>query len=322
MTRKFLRSSTLNNSQFLRSGFPQMLLRRCWGRILAGAVLAVCLHAPVALAQHGGGHGGFGGGGGHFGGGGHVGGGGMHSRAASGSHGAKAGSIFHIFHRTTGAARGSAALAPRATSNSSSFLYRQVPTAHPGPMPAPQPIFFVPVYFGSPFFFGGFNSWWACGPFWGAGCFYSPFGGYGYGFGGYYGGFYGGWTGGYSGLSAGSNVYSSSNAGDQSTTPTQSYVYPSQRRDLVELFFKDGTVYDVTDYWVVEGQIHFLTVDESGQKTVEHVLPFDTLDLQTTVDDNTSRGFKFQLRNESMEQYFREHPEVVPKGVDPDAPQN
>ena len=71
------------------------------------------------------------------------------------------------------------------------------------------------------------------------------------------------------------------------------------RRDLVELFFKDGTVYDVTDYWVVDGQIHFLTVDKTGQKTVEHLLPFDTLDVRTTTDDNNSRGFKFQLRNQS-----------------------
>jgi len=193
------------------------------------------------------------------------------------------------------------------------------------------------VFFNAPFFYGGFNSF-GCAPFWGFGCYYSPFYGYGYGYGGYgglgyggyYGGFYNGWGwggygwGGSSSFGAGSNVYSSTGAGENTTT--QVYVSPSyptdiRARDLVELFFKDGTVYDVTDYWLVDGQLHFLTVDRRGEKTVEHVLPFDTLDLQTTVDDNTTRGFKFQLRSESMEQYFRNHPETVPK-VDPEKPQN
>jgi hypothetical protein len=220
--------------------------------------------------------------------------------------------------------------------NSSSSAFRPRPVPHPTPQP--QPVFFVPVYFGAPFFYCGFNSFWGCAPYsgWGPGC-YSPFYGYGgYGYGGYYGGLYNtwgyggwGWGGGYSGLGVnpGSNDgYSSPNGGGWSTTPAQTHVSPSyptdgRGRDMVELFFKDGTVYDVTDYWLVDGQLHFLTVDERGEKTVEHVLPYETLDLQTTVDDNTSRGFKFQLRNESMEQYFRNHPEVVPK-VDPEAPKN
>src|SRR5215472_6137081 len=302
MARNFLSISILSEMLFRGSGRKIFISTIC-------LIAAACLQAPVALAQHGGGHGGFGGG--HVGGG-HV--GGWHSSAPRASHSAKGGSGPR---GSAFGARGPVIAARPVTSNSSSFRLHPIPR----PTPTPQPIFFVPVYFGAPFFLGGFNSWCACGPFWAAGCFYSPFYGYGYGFGGYYGGFSSGW-GGYAGLSAGSNVYYSSNASEQGTTPAQSYVYPSERRDLVELFFKDGTVYDVTDYWVVEGEIHFLTVDESGQKTIEHVLPFDTLDLQTTVDDNTSRGFKFQLRNESMEQYFRDHPDSVPKGVDPNAPQN
>jgi len=323
------------------SAQPGMAAARRPGRMLLKKILtgaacllaAACLQAPVALAQHGGGHGGFGGG--HVGGGGHYG-GGMHTSAPHGSPSAsakgssKGSSIFHIFHRSTGGAHGAAAAAPAATSSSnpSSFLLRPIPPSHPGPAPTPQPVFFVPVYFGSPFyygFYGGFNSFgWGCGPFGGAGCFYSPFYGYGYGWGGY-GGYSGGWGGGTTGLSTGSNVYSSSSsssASDLSATPAPGDAAAYHRNDLVELFFKDGTVYDVTDYWLVEGQLHFLTVDESGQKTVEHVVPFDTLDVQTTTDDNASRGFKFQLRNQSMEQYFREHPETVPKSVDPNAPQN
>lgn len=314
MTRKVLRGSTFN----------RMLLRRAGWKILVGAVCllaAVCLQAPAAMAQHGGFGGGHVGGGGHFGGGGHSAGGGVHSSAPSASHSARTGPIFHIFRRAPASARSSAlAPAPITLNTNPTALYRPVPIGHPGPVR--QPVFFVPVYFGSPFFYGGFNSFGCgCGAFWGAGCFYSPFSGYGYGFGGYYGGFSGGWGGGYTGLSAVSNVYASSNAGDLGTVPAQSYEAPAHRSDLVELFFKDGMAYDVTDYWVVDGRLHFLTVDESGQKTVEHVVPFDSLDLETTRDDASSRGFKFQLRNESMEQYFREHPEVVPKVVEPEGPE-
>jgi hypothetical protein len=62
-------------------------------------------------------------------------------------------------------------------------------------------------------------------------------------------------------------------------------------------------------------------VEEQAEKTVEHMLPFDTLDVQTTTNVNTRKGFRFQLRNESMEQYLRNHPEAEPK-VDPEKPNN
>ena len=334
-----------------RSMARKVLLSSIFRKILIGAVcllVTACLHAPVALAQHGGGAHGGGFGGGHFGGGGgHFGGGGTHSGARSGGHASAPRSTPAPTapRGTTGAgamlpgsgsvAHGPVALVAPTRFNSSSAAFRPRPVPHPTPQP--QPVFFVPVFIGSPFFYGGFNSYWGCDPFWGWGGCYSPFGfgyGGGWGYGGYYGGLYGwggpgynGWGGGTSGfgLDNGSNLYSSSNAGDLGT-PSETYVSPSyptdtRARDLVELFFKDGTVYDVTDYWVADGQLHFLTVDTRGEKTVEHVLPFDSLDLQTTVDDNTSRGFKFQLRGESMEQYFRNHPETVPK-VDPEKPSN
>ena len=89
----------------------------------------------------------------------------------------------------------------------------------------------------------------------------------------------------------------------------------------MELFFKDGTVVDVTDYWLVDGQMHFMTVDEGGAKAVEHVRDFDTLDLQTTIDVNTERGFKFMLRNQPIEQYLRDHPDVSPQ-ESPNPPKN
>jgi hypothetical protein len=75
------------------------------------------------------------------------------------------------------------------------------------------------------------------------------------------------------------------------------YRYDEDRRDLTELYLKDGTVYDVTDYWLEDGKIHFRTREGS----VEQVLGVDELDLQTTVDVNTRRGFRFVLRNEPAE---------------------
>jgi hypothetical protein len=46
---------------------------------------------------------------------------------------------------------------------------------------------------------------------------------------------------------------------------------------------------------------------------VEHVRDFDALDLQTTIDVNTERGFRFTLRNEPLEQYLRNHPDASPQ---------
>jgi len=94
------------------------------------------------------------------------------------------------------------------------------------------------------------------------------------------------------------------------------YLYSGPQRELVELYLKDGTVYDVTDYWVVDNEMHF-TMTEDG-KSVEHTIPFDNLDLQKTIDVNTQRGFHFTLRNEPIEQYLQDHPEI---GSAPGTPQ-
>lgn len=87
------------------------------------------------------------------------------------------------------------------------------------------------------------------------------------------------------------------------------YVFEGQR-DLVQLYMKDGTVYSVTDYWLVDNQLHFLTIDASGDKVNEQVVSFDQLDLQKTIDVDTQLGFHFVLRNEPIEQYLRDHPEL------------
>jgi hypothetical protein len=89
-------------------------------------------------------------------------------------------------------------------------------------------------------------------------------------------------------------------------------VYGGERDDFPELFLKDGTILNVTDYWVVDGQLHFKMIEAIGQKPVERSVPFEELDLQKTVDANTARGFRFILRNEPYEQYVRDHPEGPP----------
>ena len=93
---------------------------------------------------------------------------------------------------------------------------------------------------------------------------------------------------------------------------TPVYVYGYEREDTPQLYLNDGTILNVTDYWLVDGQLHFTVIEEGDTKPVEHSIPFDVLDLQKTVDSNTKRGFRFMLRNEPFEQYVRDHPEESP----------
>lgn len=95
------------------------------------------------------------------------------------------------------------------------------------------------------------------------------------------------------------------------------YVYGQQREDTPQLYLKDGTILNVTDYWVVDGQLYFTVVETPGTRPVERSIPFEALDLQKTVDADTALGFRFVLRNEPVEQYLRDHPEGPPLIVPP-----
>jgi hypothetical protein len=99
------------------------------------------------------------------------------------------------------------------------------------------------------------------------------------------------------------------------------YVYGEQNFERPMLAMKDGSVYSVTDYWLVNGQLHFITVEENGTKSVEHVADYDELDTQKTVDLDTRRGFRFVLRNEPIEQYLKDHPEIGARHPAPANPQ-
>jgi len=74
-----------------------------------------------------------------------------------------------------------------------------------------------------------------------------------------------------------------------------------------QLLFKDGTTYTVTDYWRVNDQLHFVTIEEGGTKSVPHTVAFEDLDVQRTTDANTAQGFRFVLRDEPIEQWLEHH---------------
>lgn len=93
---------------------------------------------------------------------------------------------------------------------------------------------------------------------------------------------------------------------------TPIYVYGEQREDTPQLYLKDGTVLNVTDYWLVDDQLHFTVIETPGTKPVEHSIPFEALDLQKTIDADTALGFRVVLRNEPVEQYLRDHPQGPP----------
>jgi len=261
-------------------------------RILSGTnflkivIASVCMlafgwmQAPVAVAQHGGGH--FGGGG-HFAGGGHFG-GGTH---VSAPHAAAPRSSRAPMGRTRFLSG-----PPPAGVGAPGFSFRRRPI-HPHPI---LPIFPVRVLFGAPFFGFwpgyGFNTYWwpSCDPYWGwgLGCNTYPYSYFGYGYGGGYG-------------------FEDYVAPLEYEAPQ--YAYGAGGRELPQLYLKDGTVYDVTDYWLVDGHVHFTMLEEGGTRSVEHVIRFDELDEQKTMEVNTRRGFHFVWRDEPTEQYLQHHPD-------------
>ena len=90
--------------------------------------------------------------------------------------------------------------------------------------------------------------------------------------------------------------------------PSPAYVFVgSASPSHPQLVFKDGTTYTVTDYWRVNDQLHFITIEEGGTKSVPHTVPFTDLDVQRTTDANTAEGFRFVLRDEPIEQWLEHH---------------
>jgi hypothetical protein len=156
------------------------------------------------------------------------------------------------------------------------------------------------IFFGAPLFpFGvglGINSlWWpTCGPYgswaWGGGFQCSPVPVTAFGF---------------------------ENYVTMPTYENRVYEYGGEERDLVWLYFKDGTVYGVSDYWFVNSQVHFRMAEDDPTKPAEHVIPYDQLDVQKTIYVNTRRGFRIVFRDEPWQQYLKDHPDLTPTDVPP-----
>ena len=70
-----------------------------------------------------------------------------------------------------------------------------------------------------------------------------------------------------------------------------------------------------------DNELHFMMADPSasGNQT-EHVIAFDRLDLQTTINVSKNRGYRFVLRNEPIEQYLQGTERNVPEGPAPAGP--
>ena len=189
-----------------------------------------------------------------------------------------------------------------------------------------RPIFFGPG-FGPGFGFGG-----CFGPFFfgcGGGFFGGGFGfgfglGYGYGYcdpfwgcpGGFYGSYY---NGGYYGNqiynqstddSSVSNEFNPSRYWGPSAPPEETGGgggSASSTDSEVVLFLKDGTVYAITDYWIADNKLHYVT-NYGGENSI----PLDQLDMQRTVDVNAKRGINITLRPTPQSQQAAPEPDAAP----------
>lgn len=277
----------------------------------------VCLVVPAA-AQHGGGGGHFGGGGGHSGGG-HF--GGHSSSHASSAHSGGHWGWLHFWNR--GASRnggldgrasdfrtalGGRTLPTRATPFS--YIHSLPPEATRSPQFARfstssrfhhHPGFFLNSFrrfHYSDCSFYGFNRVCYFQPTWPLFFFGSGFDWYLFNF-GYYDNGYDDTAMGAADDSFAGGVMPITNP-DENESPTQNSVADNGQEIRGQnldpryylLILKNGTEHDVTDYWLSDGYIEYVSRDG----TQSHI-PVDALDLQETVRNNAARGLSFVLRS-------------------------
>ena len=146
--------------------------------------------------------------------------------------------------------------------------------------------------------------------------------GYGYGWDGFYpwglgfgfgtcdllwdfncGAYLGNWNSGYGYYGPNSGLYldSSSDNGGTDSSSLQDYgtyentAPESSPQDSANgttvIYLNDGTSFTVTDYWVSDYQLHYVT---DGVR--ENAVNLDQIDVQRTVDENAARGVSFTLK--------------------------
>jgi hypothetical protein len=153
-------------------------------------------------------------------------------------------------------------------------IYRGPRRAWPLPgrgFPVYYPIFYPIGFFGGyPGYGFGFE---ACDPFWGW-----NFGCAGFGYSNYFGdGF--------------APTLSYDGPSEPDYVPVPSDGNTNGEQDEAVLYLKDGTVYLISDYWLADNRIHYVTSDGA-----EHTIDLDEVDLQKSVDVNAKRGVTFTLR--------------------------
>src|ERR1043166_8398577 len=94
--------------------------------------------------------------------------------------------------------------------------------------------------------------------------------------------------------------------------PTYFFV-GSESASHPRLVFKDHMTYTVEDYWRVGDELHFITSEDGGTKSVPHTVPFADLDIQATTDALTAQGFKFRVRDEPIDQWLQHHAQEKPR---------
>ncbi len=90
------------------------------------------------------------------------------------------------------------------------------------------------------------------------------------------------------------------------------YLYLPEGHDLIWLYLKDGSAYAVTDYWFVNGEVHFSAVGEGGVLSSEQVVGEEELDAAKTSEVNTVRGFRVVRRDAPWQKYLKDHPNDTP----------
>jgi hypothetical protein len=176
------------------------------------------------------------------------------------------------------------------------------------------------AFFGPSFGFFGPGFGFGCDPFWAPsfGCNGFGYGGYSYlGFGGGYGPYFGdfgdagyGYDNGYyappnfdlnanapNGADEGASQEPApsewQNPPAENSSPDNSGVEsaaPAPAPDTV-IYLKDGTSFAVKDYWVADGQLHYVT-SYGGENAVD----LGAFDLERTTDENAKQGIAITLR--------------------------
>jgi hypothetical protein len=94
--------------------------------------------------------------------------------------------------------------------------------------------------------------------------------------------------------------------------PTYFFV-PSTSTSHPRLVFKDHMTYTVEDYWRADDQLHFITSEDGGAKSVPHTVPFTDLDVEATTAALAAQGFKFRVRDEPIDQWLQHHAQDLPR---------